>query len=309
MENAASSHAHPASWGFAVSPGLAHHTPSRLPPRRRKQRSRRSPKSAPTPNESAAGEVFSPPSPPQLDEQTEGAKKSAEGLGACDRPETTAEQDEQDGQRDQSEAADAPDQNRKMEPEAEKVEEDEEEARRRRDRIHEEAKKLFFQEDVDTAKVLGRPHTYVVEQGDGIEMIGGGGATVGEGEGVVDASTALAMVEQVSAEVDEVLSRWGSDDANNALPSSGPASWQSKAVPSVRMWSKIEAEKGKERKAREAEAAEQSKNSRRRSTKGSGDGEPERKKAPTSRWREMDVIELALGRPRARPRSVAVLAV
>ena len=99
-----------------------------------------------------------------MDEQTEGAKKSAEGLGACDRPETTAEQDEQDGQRDQSEAADAADQNRKMEPEAEKVEEDEEEARRRRDRIHEEAKKLFFQEDVDTAKVLGRPHTYVVEQ-------------------------------------------------------------------------------------------------------------------------------------------------
>ena len=164
---------------------------------------------------------------------------------------------------------------------------------------------------MDTAKVLGRPHTYVVEQQDGsIEMIGGGGATVGEGEGVVDASTALAMVEQVSAEVDEVLSRWGSDDANNALPSSGPASWQSKAVPSVRMWSKIEAEKGKERKAREAEAAELSKKrSKRRSKKGSGDGEPGGKKAPSSRWREMDVIELALGRPRARGRSVDVLAV
>ena len=65
--------------------------------RRRKQRSRRSPKSAPIPDSvSAAGEVFSPPSPPQLDEQTEGVKKPAEGLGACDRPETTGDKDEQD---------------------------------------------------------------------------------------------------------------------------------------------------------------------------------------------------------------------
>ena len=121
VENAASSHTHPASWGFAVSPGLAHHTPSRAPPRRRKQkqRSRRSPKSAPTPDSVSGGEVFSPPSPPQLDEQTEGVKKPAEGLGACDRPETTADKDEQDGKGDQSEVTDPPDQNGKAEPEAE----------------------------------------------------------------------------------------------------------------------------------------------------------------------------------------------
>ena len=36
------------------------------------------------------------------------------------------------------------------------IEEDEEEARQRRDRIHEEVKKLFFREDVDTTKVPGR---------------------------------------------------------------------------------------------------------------------------------------------------------
>ena len=51
-------------------------------------------------------------------------KTPAEGLGACDRPETTADKDEQDGKGDQSQAADAPDQDGKAEPEAEKGEED-----------------------------------------------------------------------------------------------------------------------------------------------------------------------------------------